>query len=81
VSGVPASSPLAVANLFDVRGKVALVTGGSSGIGRMIATTFAANGVKVYITGRKADRLAAAGGCVEPRALDGACPADRRPPR
>ena len=60
MSGAPASSPLAVANLFDVRGKVALVTGGSSGIGRMIATTFAANGVKVYITGRKADRLAAA---------------------
>jgi NAD(P)-dependent dehydrogenase (short-subunit alcohol dehydrogenase family) len=50
----------AISNLFDVRGKVALVTGGSSGIGQMIATVFAANGVKVYITGRKPDRLAAA---------------------
>lgn len=51
---------LATEQLFTVRGKVALVTGGSSGIGQMIATAFAANGVKVYITGRKVDRLEAA---------------------
>lgn len=44
-------------NLFDVSNKIAIVTGGSRGIGEMIAAGFLANGVKVYITARKAPAL------------------------
>ena len=42
-------------DLFSVRGKVVLVTGGSRGIGEMMAAGFLANGAKVYISSRKAD--------------------------
>ena len=47
-------------NLFDVTGKVAVVTGGSSGIGFMMAQGLLENGAKVYITARKIERLKAA---------------------
>jgi len=46
------ASSLAVSTLFNVKGKVALVTGGGRGIGLMIARTLAANGARVYIASR-----------------------------
>jgi NAD(P)-dependent dehydrogenase (short-subunit alcohol dehydrogenase family) len=42
-------------NLFSLRGRTALITGGSRGIGRMIADGFVAQGARVYISSRKAD--------------------------
>jgi len=58
-------------NFFSVAGKIAVVTGGSSGIGAMIARGFVENGVKTYITSRKleqlqhtADELSALGECI-----------------
>ena len=46
-----------ISNLFDVSGRTAIVTGGSRGIGYMIAEGLVRNGAKVYITSRKAEEL------------------------
>jgi NAD(P)-dependent dehydrogenase (short-subunit alcohol dehydrogenase family) len=58
-----------VSDLFDVEGKVALVTGGSRGIGRMIARGLVARGATVYITARSgceetAEELSKEGRCL-----------------
>jgi NAD(P)-dependent dehydrogenase (short-subunit alcohol dehydrogenase family) len=58
-------------DLFSLAGRSALVTGGSRGIGRMIAVGFLKAGARVYISARKAEacdatarELAALGRCV-----------------
>ncbi len=58
-------------DLFSLQGRIALVTGGSRGIGRMIAEGFLRQGARVYISARKAEacdatarELSALGSCI-----------------
>ncbi|XDG05320.1 hypothetical protein ABKA04_004935 [Annulohypoxylon sp. FPYF3050] len=75
--------PLSAAALFSLKGYVAVVTGGGTGTGLMIAQTLAANGATVYITGRRVDvletsarihgspeKLGESGGSIIPIAMD-----------
>ena len=48
---------LNINDLFSVKGKIAIVTGGSRGIGEMIASGYLSNGAKVYVTARKEEAL------------------------
>ncbi|KAK0464626.1 short-chain dehydrogenase [Desarmillaria tabescens] len=50
-------SSYSLKSLYNLSGLVALVTGGGTGIGLMIARGLAENGAKVYITGRRKDVL------------------------
>ena len=51
-----------VSSLFDLRGKVAIVTGSSRGLGFASAKGMAEHGAKVVVSGRKADACEAAAG-------------------
>ena len=44
-------------NLTDVSGLVAVVTGGGTGLGLIVARALEANGAKVFITGRRKEKL------------------------
>ncbi|ORY78620.1 rhamnolipids biosynthesis 3-oxoacyl-reductase [Protomyces lactucae-debilis] len=49
-----------ISDLFNVKGKVALITGGSSGLGLNMAHALVRNGAKVYISSRKQKQCDAA---------------------
>ena len=63
-------------DLFSLQGRTALVTGGSRGIGRMIAAGFIAQGAKVYISSRKAADCEQTAGELSAHGVCVALPAD-----
>lgn len=58
-----------ITNLFRLDNRVALVTGGSRGIGRMIAAGFVAQGAKVYVSSRKAEACAETAAALGPNCI------------
>lgn len=60
-------------DLFDLTGKVALVTGSTRGIGRAIAEALVARGARVVISSRKAEACESVAGEIGPAAVPIAC--------
>lgn len=63
--------PLDARSLFNVEGKIAIVTGGSRGLGLMMAQGLATNGGKVYVCSRKAEACNEAAAALNDRYGDG----------
>ena len=61
---------MSVRNLFDLSGKVALITGGSRGLGQQMAQALGEMGAKLAITARKADELKEAQANLEAKGLE-----------
>ena len=57
VCGAKQALDFSIPSLFNIQGQVAVVTGGGSGLGTMIAAGLVQNGAKVYISSRKEKQL------------------------
>ncbi|WVQ97336.1 hypothetical protein IAU59_004447 [Kwoniella sp. CBS 9459] len=66
-NSVLGTGALQIPRLFNVEGWVAIVTGGGTGLGLVTAAALAANGAKVYITGRRLEPLEEASKTAAPK--------------